>query len=190
MVVALGADQARAKTDHFGDKINCNFKKSVMIEPWVLNLPWNFITKISKKHRVDCRLIGAIVSVESNGDHMATRFEPHYRWLVMPEKYAKLNSITLETEKTLQMSSLGLMQIMGANARALGHQGQLAKLFDPKTNLHYGIAFFNNLLKKYQSEKDAVSAYNQGSPRKNHKGEYSNQHYVDKIFEKYEYLKR
>ena len=160
-----------------------------MIKQWVTNLPWDIIKKISEKKRVNYLLIGAMVSVESNGDSKATRYEAGYRWLYETSKHARLNNITVKTEKNLQMSSMGLMQIMGANARVYGHKGQLSELYKPEIGLIYGIEHFAMLIDKYDKIKDAISAYNRGTPRKNQQGEYINQKYVDKVWGKYNYLK-
>ena len=160
-----------------------------MIESWVTRLPWDVITKVCEKRRMNKLLVAAFVSVESNGDAKAVRFESHYRWLVTPDRFASLNKITASTEKNLQMSSMGLMQIMGANARTLGHMGHLTDLYIPEVGLQYGVEFLENLIDKYKNIEDAVSAYNQGSPRKKTNGEYANQGYVDKIMKRFNYLK-
>lgn len=160
-----------------------------MIENWAIRLPWDHIVSASKKMRVNPLLIGAIVSCESNGDEKAARFEKNYRWLYNPQRYASLNQITLDTEKNMQMSSLGLMQIMGANARVHGFLGPLTDLLDAETGLKYGICHFVKLVDRYESIPDAISAYNQGSPRKKKDGKYANQKYVDKILKRYKYLK-
>jgi soluble lytic murein transglycosylase-like protein len=159
------------------------------IQAWVVKLPWDAITKTSNLKRVDPLLIGAIVSVESSGNAKAVRYESHYKWLVTPEAFASRNRITEKSERVLQMSSMGLMQIMGANARAYGHLGPLVDLYEPEIGLKYGIEHLTKLIDKYSSINDAISAYNQGSPRKNSKGQYTNQKYVDKIISRFQYLK-
>jgi soluble lytic murein transglycosylase-like protein len=160
-----------------------------MINKWVTRLPWDAISKVSRKMRVDPLLIGAIVSVESDGNHKAVRFESHYKWLYEPQRFASLNRISLDTEKNLQMSSMGLMQIMGANARAYGYMGPLTDLFEREIGLRYGIEHLTKLIDKYDILEDAISAYNQGSPRKKSNGLYSNQNYVDNIMTRFKYLK-
>lgn len=160
-----------------------------MIAKWVTRLPWDSITKIAEKMKIDPLLIGAIVSVESAGDSCATRFESHYKWLVNPEKFADLNNISHDTEVNCQKTSYGLMQIMGANARAYGFEDNLTLLIDSETGLKYGIKHLTILIDKYDNIQDAISAYNQGSPRKKESGEYANQNYVDKIFKRHRYLK-
>lgn len=55
-------------------------------------------------------------------------------------------------------SALGLMQIKHATARGMGYDGNAAGLFDPQTNLRYGIAY---LAGAYRAAKgDVIQAYN------------------------------
>lgn len=158
---------------------------------WILKLPLREISEVADQKNFDPLLIASIVSVESDGDHYASRYEDHYRWLVDPDKFAKENQITYQTEVIFQKTSFGLMQVMGANFREMGYPCNLSTLASRKRlALEYGVDFFKKLVHKYDSIDDALSAYNQGTPRKNALGEYQNQHYVDKINERYEYLKR
>jgi hypothetical protein len=54
-------------------------------------------------------------------------------------------------------SALGLMQIKHATARGLGYKGEASGLYDPKTNLRYGIAY---LAGAYRTAKgDLARAY-------------------------------
>jgi hypothetical protein len=55
-------------------------------------------------------------------------------------------------------SALGLMQIKHATARGMGYGGDAAGLYDPQTNLRYGIAY---LAGAYRAAKgDLIQAYN------------------------------
>ncbi|MBN6821992.1 transglycosylase SLT domain-containing protein [Methylobacterium organophilum] len=60
-------------------------------------------------------------------------------------------------------SALGLMQIKHATARSLGYTGDAAGLYDPETNLRYGVAY---LAGAYRTAKGNVSQayqyYNRG----------------------------
>lgn len=161
------------------------------MKEWVLNLPLREIAEVSKQKDFDPLLIASIVSVESNGDHYASRYEHHYRWLVEPDKFAKENYITVDTEVIFQKTSFGLMQVMGANFREMGYPCNLSTLASRKRlALEYGVEFFKKLVNKYGEIDDALSAYNQGTPRKNSVGQYKNQGYVDKIMERWQYLKK
>jgi hypothetical protein len=155
---------------------------------WIMFLPLDIILELSIVYDVDPKLIAAIVSVESYGKTCATRYEPRYKWLFEPKVYARQNKITLETEVMHQKTSWGLMQIMGACARELGYDDYLVNLCDPKIGLKFGILHLKNYLKKYENIDDAISSYNQGAPRKDDGGKYLNQHYVNEVKTRYEYI--
>jgi len=159
------------------------------MKTWLLSLPLNLINDVATTHGVDPLVIAAIVSVESSGETCATRYEPHYRWTIDPEPFAKSNRVTIQTEMTQQKTSWGLMQVMGAVAREYDFKGHLVELCSPKVGLEYGVKHFKNYLDKYSSEDDAISAYNQGSNKLTSTGKYRNQHYVDKVKSRVQYLK-
>lgn len=152
---------------------------------WLFLLPLDQINNISKSYNLDPKLVASIVMVESSGEPCATRFEPHFKYLMTPKQYAYRLKITEETEETQQKMSFGLMQVMGSVARELGHEGHLVELCQPTIGLNYGCKLLRKLLDKYKSIGDAVSAYNQGSPRKDLSGDYKNQPYVDKVLRLY-----
>ena len=156
---------------------------------WVLALPMNDIHEAALIKRVDPALIMAIVSIESGGAKCATRYEPHYGYLFKPETFAKLNRITENTEIIQQKTSWGLMQIMGGVARELKFIGPLVRLCEPAIGLRYGIDHLTNFIDKYGSIEAGISAYNQGGNYKKEDGSFKNQSYVDKIMERYYYLK-
>ena len=60
-------------------------------------------------------------------------------------------------------SALGLMQIKPATARGLGYQGDAAGLFDPATNLKYGVAYLAGAYRTAQGNlTQAYGYYNRG----------------------------
>ena len=156
---------------------------------WLAMLPLNLITEICDIRRIEKELIAAIVSIESNGNSNATRYEPRFRWLYKPAEFARRNYITEGTERTHQRTSWGLMQVMGSVAREKFYNGPLNKLNDPRLGLNYGIDHLLGFIDKYDSLEDAISAYNQGGNYKKEDGTFKNQAYVDKIMKKYTYLK-
>ena len=127
-------------------------------------------------------IIAAMIEVESGGSAHAMRYEPNYQWLVAPGRFVNRNN-SLETEMALQRFSYGLLQIMGANARALGMEMPLIRLTDPFVGLRYALKHLIALAKKYDYDwLDVISSYNQGSPRKKRFDDtYKNQTYVDKV---------
>ena len=122
-------------------------------------------------------LVYAICQVESSLNPSAIRHEPRYRWLVGD------NETMSPTERQDQMTSWGLMQVMGAVARELGHTGPLSDLLDPPTGLFYGCLHLRRFRAKYDIWPDVIAAYNAGSPRRvaGQIGPYVNQSYVDKV---------
>ncbi|MEG9529016.1 MAG: transglycosylase SLT domain-containing protein [Hyphomicrobiales bacterium] len=60
-------------------------------------------------------------------------------------------------------SALGLMQIKHATARSLGYTGDAAGLFDPETNLRYGVAYLAGAYRTAQGNvSQAYQYYNRG----------------------------
>ncbi len=127
-------------------------------------------------------VVMAIIETESSFNPYAARYEPNYRWLVSPERFYRFYTSNPETEIILQKTSLGLMQLMGANYRALGYTRPLTQVFeDVDAQIRYGIKHFLNYYEKYESLPKAIAAYNAGSPRKTQTGRYVNQKYVDTV---------
>lgn len=60
-------------------------------------------------------------------------------------------------------SALGLMQIKHATARSLGYTGDAAGLYDPETNLRYGVAYLAGAYRTAQGNiHQAYQYYNRG----------------------------
>ena len=156
---------------------------------WLLELPLRHIYRSATIKRVEPELIAAIVSVESGGNTLATRYEAHYRYILKEERFARRNRISTDTEIINQKTSWGLMQVMGGVAREHGFYGPLIKLTEPMIGLRYGIIHFTKFIDKYDDIPAAISAYNQGGDYKNNEGTFKNQKYVDKIMARYWYLK-
>lgn len=130
-------------------------------------------------------ILYALVKKESNFDKYAVRYEAHYKWLCKPEEFAKRNRTSVATEKAFQKFSYGPLQIMGANIRALKYEGPFPLIISKPSNLFsLGAAFLHSLYQRYGNWPDAVSAYNQGAPRKSRlTGKYKNQEYVDDVMQ-------
>lgn len=159
---------------------------------WLLTLPWPAIIAESKDTNVDELLIAAMVQVESAGDPCAARYEPHFRWTKDVHAWAHHFNITHQTEETLQKTSFGLMQIMGATYRDLGGNKHILSLCEPRVGLRYGIKYLRKQLMRYDWDiEKAVAAYNAGSVRYRKCGVlFENQQYVDKVFRKYREAKK
>ena len=160
------------------------------MEDWMVSLPFRDIYCAASEHKLDTYLVAAFVSVESSGQRFKTRFEPGYKYLLDPGKWARSLVISEETEEKHQMTSWGLMQVMGATARELGFDEDMPRLTNASVGLRYGCLYLKKCMVRYPNEKSAaIAAYNAGSARQRDDGEYINQSYVDKILERYNKLK-
>lgn len=149
---------------------------------WLSSLPLREIKNAAKEFKLDYKIVASIVMQESSGESFAHRYEPNYSWLYHPNKYAIELRISAISEEIAQKTSYGLMQIMGAVGRELGHRGYCPELFQDELNLHYGCKYLKKLYDRYQNENDMIASYNMGSPRKTHGGLYENEKkYVDPI---------
>lgn len=139
------------------------------------------IEKAASKFNLDPCLVEAIVKKESSYITKLMRYEAAWSYFYDIKRFSKPNLITDRTEQELQKFSFGLMQVMGSVAREDGHSGQLVDLLIPETGLNYGCMQLKQFVTKYPNIQDAISSYNQGSPRKNYVGKYQNQAYVDDV---------
>lgn len=156
------------------------------MKDWIFNLPWNLISEAAQNLHLDRKLVGAICHVESDGISATTRFEPTYRYLYFPERYAESLMITSFTEENAQKTSYGLLQLMGGVARELGYADYLSRLVEPKLGLEFGCRKLAAIKQKYGDVKeDIAAAYNHGSAEKLLSGMYFNQKYVDAVMSAY-----
>lgn len=119
------------------------------------------VTKIAKQHGVPPALVKGTIKQESNWDVNASRYEQH-----------------------LGDTSWGLMQVLLKTAKdTLGNPNlTIQQLIEPTTNITAGTKFLGILLNRYGNLKDAVAAYNAGSPRLGKDGKYVNAEYVDNVY--------
>jgi len=148
-------------------------------------VPFGAIEKISEEFSLDPFLVAAIIRVESNGERFAMRYEPHYSYLFHVEQMAKKVGSSEATENTMQKTSWGLMQIMGAVARERGYRGWLSELTDMLVNLKYGCVHLQSYFERHGKLEHAIASYNAGSPRFLSDGQFVNQPYVDKVLRFY-----
>ncbi len=140
------------------------------------------VAKAATEHGLSPRLLGAIITVESGWNPWAVHYETTYRYVLNVAYHAHDNHITLETERHLQHTAFGLTQLVGGTARAISYTGSLTRLLDPATNAHWGARYLRTLKTRYpNSIRDQISAFNCGSVRKDARGRYSNQAYVDRV---------
>ncbi len=146
------------------------------------------IEDASDIHMHPVNLITAIVSVESDFNPAAIRYEPDFfvRYIA-GRSFKAVFPCSKETEAHARAMSWGLMQVMGQTARERGFSGTfLSELCDPVVGLYCGCQHLTYLRSRYEDSygiEGVVAAYNAGSPRKNHTGKFINQAYVEKIRE-------
>lgn len=139
----------------------------------------------AKRYQLPAPLVLAIVQAESGGDPWAIRYEPGFfqRYIAGKPVLARA-PCSEQTEATMQATSWGLMQVMGATARERGFRGVfLSEMCDPRIGLDWGCCHLDHLTKKHLKVGGwaaVVAAYNAGSPKKEN-GQFVNQAYVDKI---------
>ena len=139
---------------------------------------WIF-SEAARTAMVPVELVRAIVSVESDFDPWACRYEPDYKWILDWPDCAG----SMATELYHQRTSWGLMQIMGATARWLGYQEPwLSMLLDARVNLVWGCRYLREQLARNAGAiPAAVAGYNAGTARRTPAGNFINQRYVDKV---------
>lgn len=139
-------------------------------------------------HDLPVNLVAAIVSVESDFNPAAIRYEPDFfiRYIA-GRSFKAVFPCSKETEAHARATSWGSMQIMGQVARERGFSGTfLSELCVPAVGLYWGCAHLAHMRSRYEKThgmEGVVAAYNAGSPRKNHTGQFVNQVYVEKISE-------
>jgi len=126
------------------------------------------INEMGQKYSVEPALIKAHIKQESNWDVNASRFEAH------------------KTD-----ASWGLMQLLLGTARGVLGDSNLTttQLINPRVNIEAGTKFISQNLNRFGNMRDAIAAYNAGSPRLNAQGKYVNQDYVDKVTKNYNLYK-
>jgi hypothetical protein len=149
---------------------------------------WGTITIAAEAHRLEARLVGAMVLTESAGETWAVRYEQGYRYLFQPAR-VKPEGCSMASEINAQQCSWGLMQIMGGTARELGFRGWMPELCRPEIGLEYGAKYLAKQIKRFGSVEAGVAAYNMGSPKKGQDGQYLNQtEYVDPVMKRMKIL--
>jgi soluble lytic murein transglycosylase-like protein len=147
------------------------------------------IKKYSEKYGFNPEIVYGVCMRESTMNPKATRYESGYRWLYHVDQFAKENDITPGVEKRQQMTSFGVMQVMGGVLRELGYKGRLSDiLYDAEIQIDYGCRHLAYKIKKY-GLAFGILAYNSGSPSKDKAGvryppeQQPNAYYLKKVLE-------
>lgn len=139
---------------------------AVVLSPATLD---PIILEMSAKYGIDPAWIKAHIKQESNWDVNASRYEAHKG-----------------------DASWGLMQLLLTTARGVLGDPKLTitQLTQPRVNIEAGTKFLKQLWVRFGNMRDAIAAYNAGSPRIDTKtGKYVNQDYVDKVTKNFEMYK-
>jgi soluble lytic murein transglycosylase-like protein len=123
------------------------------------------IKEMSQKYGIPDAWIKATIKQESNWDVNASRYEAHKG-----------------------DASWGLMQLLLKTAQdVLGNASlNTTQLMQPRVNIEAGTKFLSQLWSRFGNMRDAIAAYNAGSPRLGADGKYVNQDYVDKVSKNYD----
>lgn len=150
------------------------------VPAWARDFPWVILARCAQAYHIDVNLLAAILKTESAGNQYVTRFEPKIKKYYEPQRFSKNNNETLETERVMQASSFGYMQILGRTARMLGFSKPLAMLYNADINIEMACLVIKDMRFRYSDEKDLIAAYNAGAARKDG-SKYLNQVYVDRV---------
>lgn len=149
------------------------------------------IKNVATRHGLDANLVGALVITVSDGDAGAARFDPllHKSGAsVHDPEDVKPSTSTVETEMVHQVTSWGLMQIMGFVAREQGYRGWLTHLCRPKIGLEQGCTHLLKLFNRFGSVEEVVSNYNHGKQRRYVAKLYESEDFVDVVMSRYRQL--
>jgi len=143
----------------------------------------SIVRQLCNMNNVDYDLVYSMITVESNWNTFACRYEPNVdKYVHNAHIHAQNNNITGLTETMLQKTSFGLLQTCGFLVRDLGFKGMITELCDPHIGVLYGIKYLKKKLEQYGDESAAVAAYNAGTAKKLDSGMFVNQRYVDRVF--------
>lgn len=122
------------------------------------------IQKYAEKYSLDPAIVYGVCMTESSMNPKATRFEPGYKWLYHVDMCAKEANVPFEVEKRQQMTSFGIMQLMGGVLREYNYWGRLSDiLYSPDAQIAFGCRHLASKIAKYGLEL-GILAYNSGSP--------------------------
>lgn len=119
------------------------------------------VVRIATQYAVPPALVKATIKQESNWDVNASRYEQH-----------------------LQDTSWGLMQVLLKTGKEVLGNDQLTiqQLIEPVTNITAGTKYLGMLWTRFGNIRDAIAAYNAGSPKLGKDGKYVNAEYVDSVY--------
>jgi soluble lytic murein transglycosylase-like protein len=153
-----------------------------------------YIAEFSAEFGIDPILMSAIVAHESMNFPRAERNDrarlEGVRWV---EDVIKTHGLDRENPEIWH--SMGYGQVLYLTAVDMGFLGWCkgrglnphpASLLDIETNIYWMAKYISKrLMNRYKNPKDIMAGYNAGSARKDSKGRYINQSYVDSVMKHY-----
>lgn len=141
---------------------------------------YDILHKVCKKYDLQFHIIAGLIERESDWITYRTRYEPEFTYLDEVHVNAVANRISRETELRHQMTSWGLMQIMGGTSRGAGWGGPLVRLCEPEIGIEYGCRYYKAVCSRFPAVDKQIATYNKGSPVYIG-GKLANQEYVDAV---------
>lgn len=150
---------------------------------WAKRLPLETIKAIAIEQGLDYRLVAAICMQESSGNSFATRFEPTYKWVYNVNELTRSVGCTANTMMVMQMTSWGMMQVMGAVAYENGFSPKqyCTQLVLPHVGILYGCKLLKKLWAKHDTIDKVIASYNAGNPKPYLDGDAKAKKYVDSV---------
>lgn len=149
---------------------------------WANKLDMELIRVSANKYSLDPNVVAAMIMTESNGNTWAFRYEKHTdRYTRHVASHARILLISQDSERMAQMTSWGLMQVMGFKAREMGYEGYLPQLCIPSIGIDIGCKTLKWFLDREKGNYyRAIASYNAGSVRMVD-GKAANEAYVIKV---------
>lgn len=154
---------------------------------------WDFLDIVEKKctaYELNPYHILAVIACESNGNPLAIRYEPEFKYVYEVESFAKMLNASISTIIAMQRTSFGLGQVMGTRFFELGgtleahpHFRWPTSMLRPNTGIEYTCRTWKECSKRHSSPNDIYCIYNAGSIRYStiRPDEFVNQSAVDRF---------
>jgi len=154
---------------------------------WLKNHP--DVSKVSEKYGLEPELVHAVIQIESAGNRFAIRHEPQWSYYWSVRELAEQVGSSINTERSGQATSWGLMQVMGTVAREHGFRGWFPELCEVEGGIDYGCRHLKVMAERWGTDPARLyAAYNAGSVRMTDGGMFVNQLHVDRFMRYYREL--
>ena len=154
----------------------------------------NLVDLAAYNYSLEPKLIRAIAITESNLNPYAVRYEKAFKYLFQVDELAKKVGCTKNTMHSMQKTSWGIMQVMGAVAYENGlaerkdeNERWASAMLNPILSIDVGCSFIREkvLKKSGLNPKSIYAVYNAGSIRLGRDGKLVNHDNVERFFKIY-----